>query len=256
MTSNLYEITRAYCEQKNLVSRYIVLPSDDSKLLDLLAAIQPCGVILNSVSVEIAEIVVSLNIPVVGIGVSCPSIPCFYTPFASLFIPAFERAWEAGHRRIALPTVVMSEKKYEQIAGELELHYPGGVDSFSRRFNLPAVPSTTVEDYHAVLREIFRYTPPSCIILSDLSHYLAASSFLQKERLCIPDDVSVILLSYNPLFVDILPSLAYFIQYHPDTVIQACHALQDQMDGLRSHEQVLLAPVWVAGDSLGAPKSR
>ena len=145
---------------------------------------------------------------------------------------------------------------YENLAGHLEKEFSGSSIHFNRRYNLPFIQGETKSDYHEALRGLFRYTPPTCIILPGISQYLTAGSFFLKEGLRIPDDISVIILSQDPLLEDIVPSIAHFTLYSDDMIRQAFHALQEQMSGLQSPEQTELIPIWVPGDSLAVLKPR
>ncbi len=256
ISKHIYEAFHGHCERENLLLCYIEIPAEPSEVRDLLAAIQPQGVILYAVPEVVEDIVFSLNIPAIGIGKGSSLIPRFHISQVGLLTQAFQRAREAGHRSIMAPLWNVGDTDYEAFAAELEKHLSEGATSFSRRYNLPSIQGENTADYRAALRELFRYTPPSCIILQDLSHYLPAASFFMQERLRIPADISVILCLEDPLLSYIAPSVAHFSLFSADMITHAFHVLQEQMSGLQLHEQMEIVPVWVPGDSLAAPKSR
>lgn len=255
MTRVIYEGFHRLCDQEALFLSYMQVPPEPSELRALLSTLQPRGVILYLVSATVSESVFALNIPAIEIGgESSYQYPYFVTPYADLLIQAFQQAQAVGHRRITIPMGNSKSPIYEGLATKLEKHFSVDSFPFGRRYNFPLAQGTTVEDYHAMLRELFRYTPPTCIVLHDLDDYLMASSFFLKEGLRIPDDVSVILLSYDPALEKIDPSIAHFVLFTSDMTVQAFRVLQEQMNGFLSHERVELSPSWVPGGSLTPPK--
>ena len=256
MTRTYYEAFHKLCEKEALFLNFIEIPSEPSELRALLSSLRPRGAILYSVPSAVSDTAFSLNIPMIGIGSSDPHVRGFFTPYAPLIIQAFQQAQTAGHRRIVTPMGHWKGSIYEGLAVKLENHFSSDPFSFKRRYNFPFVPGATPEDYHAALRELFRYTPPTCIILHDLADYLLASSFFLKEGLRIPDDISVILLSEDLSLKNTVPSIAHFALFSNDMAVQAFHALQEQMNGFQSHEKTELSAIWIPGDSLAAPKSR
>lgn len=174
----------------------------------------------------------------------------------ALFVQAFRQAVKAGHRRITAPLWKTRDGLQEKLAPALEKEFSEPPVSFSRRYNLPVIQGDHPRDFHAAMREIFRYTPPTCMILDGVSRYMTAVSFFLKEGLRMPEDISVMLLSDDPLLQDTEPSIAHFALYSDDMVGRAFHALQEQMSGLHSPERTELIPIWKPGGSLIAPKSR
>ncbi len=257
ITRSIYEAIRRVCEINNFFLSYVEAPASPTGMKDLLTALQPQGLILHLASHETAKAVASLGILIVGIMSNYRSFPCFSNGlFSSLLLQSFQRAWEAGHRRISSPSWNVKESLHEDVAMKLEKYSNEKELPFSRSYNLPSFRGETPEDYFAALHELFRYTPPSCLILYDLRHYLVASSFFLEKGLHIPRDISVIILSENPLQEDIVPSLAHFTLFSNEMITQAFHALQEQMNGLQTRkQQICFVPDWVPGNSLAAPRS-
>ena len=257
MTRSLYESFHKLCDQEGFSLSFFEVPSEPSELHALLSAIQPCGAILYSVPTAISKSVFALDIPAIRIGGSpFHQTPYFVTSYSGLLIQAFEQGWKAGHRGISAPLWNKSPELHEKLAAQLENHFSRGGRSFTKRYHLPSFPGESPEEYLAALRELFRYTPPTCIILHNLDDYLMASSFFLREGLRIPDDISIILLSGEPSIEKVVPSIARFILFNSGMTLQAFRVLQEQMNGFLSHEHVELSPIWVPGDSLAAPKTR
>lgn len=235
---------------------FIQIPPEPSELRALLITANPRGVILSMSRSADAEVVASLKIPAVGIGVRIPHIPSFSTTYSDLLVLAFQKAMEVGHSRITVPLWKKGPDIYDRMAAEMEKRMSGEPISFSVRYNLPFIQSTSAEGYHVALHELFRYTPPTCIICSEFPDYLMTISFLQARKLRVPDDISIILLAQDEHLEFIVPSIAHFSLYTDDTIHPVFQSLKKQMSGLLSHEQTVLLPAWEPGDSLRAPKSR
>jgi DNA-binding LacI/PurR family transcriptional regulator len=255
MARDIYEAFHVLCEQEHLVLNYVEIPTNITELRTLLISLQPRAIILYTAPVAVAEIVFLLNIPAIGIGTPSLHIPTFNTSYNDLLVSAFQQAVKAGHRSITLPVWKTSRTIYEELAEWLEKYFPSSLSSFNKRYHLPFIKSGSKADYHATLHELFRYTPPTCIILHGISQYLTTSSFLLKEGLRIPDDVSIIFLSQDPLLEDIVPSVAHFSLYSDTMINDAFHILQEQITGLKSQQQTELIPIWIPGDSLASLNS-
>lgn len=256
MARDIFDAMHSLCEEESLSLDYIQAPPRLADLRSLLVSLQPRGVILYTLMKDAADVVVELKIPAIGIGTGHPSIPVFVTSHAGLFVRAFQQAVDAGHRRITAPIWKTRPGVHAMLTAALENQFSEPPVSFSSRYNLPWIEGDQPQDCHAAMRELFRYTPPTCIILPGLSQLITVSSFLLKAGLRIPDDVSILLLSDDPLLPDFVPSIAHYTLYSDDMVGHAFHVLQEQMSGLQSHEQMELPPIWKPGDSLGSPKSR
>lgn len=254
MARDIFDTMHAQCEEEGYQLDYIQVPPRLADLRSLLISLQPRGIILYTLPLEVAEVALSLNLPVIGLGTSHPDIPVFITSHAELFVRAFRQAAEAGHRRIAAPIWKTRPGVHEMLAEALEDEFSLAPISFTRRYNLPLIEGDRPQDFHAALQEVFRYTPPTCIILPGISQFITASSFFLKAGLRIPDEVSVILLSHDPLLMDHVPSIAHFTLYPSDLTQRAFRTLQEAMDGLNPSGLHELVPVWNPGESLGPPK--
>jgi len=255
MARDIYETFHVLCEQEHLVLNYVEIPTNITELRTLLISLQPRAVILYTAPAAVAEIVFSLNIPAIGIGTAFSQIPTFNTSYKNLLVCAFQQAIAAGHHSVTLPVWKTNKTIYEELAEWLEKYFPSSLVSFNKRYHLPFIEGDSKVDYHATLHELFRYTPPTCIILHEISQYLTTSSFLLKEGLRIPDDISIIFLSQDPLLEDIVPSVAHFSLYSDTMIHRAFHVLQEQISGLKSCKKIELIPVWIPGNSLATLNS-
>lgn len=109
--------------------------------------------------------------------------------------PALEkivrRLVELGHRRIVMltreerrkPEPGFSERRFFE---ELEAH---GIEPGP--FNLPEW-EENVDGFHDLLDRLFRYTPPTALLISEAPLFIAARDHLARRGILAPEDVSLI----------------------------------------------------------------
>ena len=253
-TRKLQKLLYSLCEQENLHLDQVVLPSKETEIRALLMALNPRGIILFNIVEPIEKLVCSLNVPTIGIGTHFYRVPSYYYVYGNMLCRAIEQAMKFGHRRISAPFWNVRASNYAPVAEVVETFFKAESIPFSEKYNLPRFTGTTSREFYNSFFELFRYTPPTCVILYDLSHYLAFSSFLLKKGLRIPDDISIILLSEDPMIEEIFPTLAHFIRLPEGIVRKSFRLLLSEIDGLQIHEQTEFVPTWVPGDSLSTPK--
>lgn len=106
---------------------------------------------------------------------------------------------DLGHRRISLlarkrrrlPEPGAPEKAF---LDALEAH---GIEPSP--FHLPDW-EETVEGYHHCLETLFRYTPPTALIIDEMPFFVATMQFLSDHQLRVPQDVSIICTDSDPAF--------------------------------------------------------
>jgi len=112
---------------------------------------------------------------------------------------ATQKLMELGHRRISLlarkrrrlPEPGASEKAF------LEALSSQGIEPSP--FHLPDW-EETVEGYHHCLETLFRYTPPTALIIDETPFFVATMQFLSDHQLRVPQDVSLICTDADPAF--------------------------------------------------------
>ena len=128
-------------------------------------------------------------------------------------LPAFAAATRQllgfGHRRIILlarqerrlPTPGRSERAFLE---ELEAH---GIQT-SHPYNLPDWEESS-EGFHRILDSLFRATPPTALIIEEVSLFFAAQQFQLHRGLRVPEDVSLVCTDGDPHFSWCKPSIAH-----------------------------------------------
>lgn len=124
------------------------------------------------------------------------------------FSEVTRRLVKLGHRRIVL--LVRSRRRLPQ-PGAIEQAF---LDELSAQglpvsdYNLPAW-EESVDGFHACLDSLFRTTPPSALIVDEVSLFSAAQQFLARRRLRIPEEVSLVCTDADPSFAWFCPSVTH-----------------------------------------------
>ena len=121
-----------------------------------------------------------------------------------------EHLISVGHQRISvmLPEVLnrnnQANTRTENYIREIfEQH---GL-SFSN-FNCPRWGKTR-EDYQDAIEKLFAVTPPTAIIMGDCSHVPRVVSYLMRNGLRYPDDVSLAVMDYSSDLFDYMPAISH-----------------------------------------------
>lgn len=118
------------------------------------------------------------------------------------------RLVELGHRRIVMLAREDRRKPepgfFEQLFfEELEVH---GIETGP--YNLPDW-EETVDGFHAMLDRLFRYTPPTALLISEVALFIAARDHLARRGILAPDDVSLICQNPDPCFAWSQPIISH-----------------------------------------------
>lgn len=157
---------------------------------------------------------------------------------------------ELGHRGIVLltrrwhrlPTVGMFERA---LLDELAAH---GIDTSP--FNLPDWEETG-EGFHACLKELFRVTPPTALILDEVLFLAATQQFLAKRGLRVPEDVSLLCTDADPSLEWCRPTVAHIRWDHRPVVRRVVRWAANVSHGKDDRCQTLTKAEFVAGGTIG-----
>ncbi|NWK55866.1 LacI family DNA-binding transcriptional regulator [Verrucomicrobiaceae bacterium N1E253] len=250
MTKVFFDLLHHRCEREKISLNYLQVPASAEATRQMVGALNPDGVVMHVLAQEHVRELAQLALPAVSLGTAVEGVPSMSTSYGHLLMGAFHCAWQAGHQRVTAP-LWNKPAALRQLLGEaLEPAFERAGCSFSLNYHLPSISGTGPEDYGDYLHRAFQHTPPTCLILGNFSQYLMAVSYLMQQGLRIPDDVSVILLSHDTMFDDVLPTIAHFRHPVECTVDRSYDLLVRQIEGesVSGHEEV--DPVWVLGDSL------
>lgn len=249
-TKNFFERIREIAGAEGLHVNYLQIPSSAEKIRILLQSVQPAGVILYVVPGFVAEVTASLGLSAVCVDVNTTQLTSFNTFYPGLLLQGFERAWDAGHKRVVVPLWGKSDKLRDGLTKELEPAFSQLGQPFSSAYHIPLIPGSNSNEYAAGLEKIFHYTPPTCLIVGNFQQFVMAACFFLKKGLRIAADVSVILLQDDPLVQTVSPSLAHFEAPTHELTLKVFARLMETMKGEARVERFDVVRQWVAGDSL------
>lgn len=252
----VYQAAEKTCASQSIQLQFIKAPSDPSELKALVSHLKPQMIVLYVLSPSISKMIASMKIPTIGIGSSCPLISRVNTSYEDLVVAAFRKAREHGHQRICAPLWNKPRKSYQRLSAALQDHFTQCSENFAPNYHLPFFEGSSVQEFHQCLESLFRFTPPSCVILSVFSDLLMANSFFASKNLSIPGDISVILLSRDQKFRYMLPTVAHF-DLSPDRTAEiALQQLVAQTQRPQTPRETIVPPRWIDGESLADARPR
>ena len=183
------------------------------------------------------------GLPIAGVG----------PDHVSASVAVVRRLIELGHRRIVLlarrqqrlPEPGAAERA---ILNELAAH---GIGTSS--FNLPDWEETRA-GFHACLKELFRLTPPTALIVDEAPFFVAARHFLGERGLRVPRDVSLVCGDPDPAFAWCEPTVSH-IRWDSRPVVRRIVLWAANVSrGKRDLRQTLTRAEFVEGGTIGPAK--
>lgn len=163
------------------------------------------------------------------------------------------RLIELGHRRIVqivrrslrLPVPGASERAM------LDEMAANGIETSA--FNLPDW-EESVEGFHRCLRELFRYTPPTALVVGEPAFGIAALQFLGRLGMRVPEDVSLVFSDPNPVFDWCEPMIAHIRWNRRPVVNRVVRWAANVSRGKNDRRQTLTPAEFVEGGTVGVAK--
>lgn len=157
---------------------------------------------------------------------------------------------ELGHRRIVLltrrvrrlPAPGRSERAFlEELATR-------GVATGS--YNLPDWEETR-EGFQQLLGRLFRFTPPTALIVDEATLFIATQQFLAGRSIRVPQECSLICTDSNPAFAWCIPSIAHIRWDARPVVLRILRWALAVGQGRRDVRQTSVRAEFVAGGTIG-----
>lgn len=136
-------------------------------------------------------------------------IPVVAVRISSMLHYALERLLSMGHRRILVPLCGRPPAfvaRCHQAVAELSSQTKGRREDIVIAETTYARPEVIVD----LLRRQWRKSPPDALIMLDSREFIAASGFFREAGVEIPRDLSVVMLSQNPVMDWHLPAITHF----------------------------------------------
>ena len=160
---------------------------------------------------------------------------------------------EHGHRRIVLLARRMRRLPvpgtYERtLLAELAVH---GIETGA--FNLPDWEETSA-GFNTCLKEMFRHTPPTALILDEVLFLAATQQFLAGRGLRVPGDVSLLCTDADPAFAWCQPAIAHIRWDSRPVVRRVLRWAANVSRGKDDRHQTFTKTEFVPGGTIGPAK--
>lgn len=163
---------------------------------------------------------------------------------------AISRLVELGHRRIAL---LARENRRKPEPGLTERIFLDELDSHGispGAFNLPDW-KESVAGFHAGLDALFRYTPPTALIIDEVPLLVAAMQFCLARGLQVPRDVSLICSDPGPAFDWCQPSISHIVWDHRPVIRRIVRWVNNVSLGRKDQRKGYTKARFVEGGTVG-----
>ena len=155
-----------------------------------------------------------------------------------------------GHRRIVM--ICRSERR-KPGPGKSEQAFLDELAAqgiTTGRYNLPDWEETR-EGLQELLASLFRVTPPTALIVGEGSLFIATQQFLARQRLRVPESVSLICMDTDPGFNWCLPAIAHIRWESGSIVRRIVHWAATVSRGGRDIRQTLTQAELIPGGTVG-----
>lgn len=204
---------------------------------------------------HVLEWFVAQPFPVMAFGGRFQDLPIASS--ATSMGPAIDSALAAlvdlGHRRIvlAVPAILRQPIPVPSVARFLEQLCGMGITP--SRYHLPDF-EESAEGFETCLKELFRVTPPTALMIVDPCYCAAALAFLARRSLQVPRDVSVVCMMPDPVFRLSLPALAHFQWPVEEHIQRIARWVSGVAAGRTDKRQIILDTVFVPGQTIAEAK--
>jgi DNA-binding LacI/PurR family transcriptional regulator len=117
-------------------------------------------------------------------------------------------------------------------------------------YNLPDW-EETIEGFHARLDALFRVSPPTVMIVQEVSLFIAAQQFLARRRLRVPEEVSLICSDQDAAFEWCQPSISHIRWDSASLVRRIVRWVSNVSRGAQDTHQFFAPTEFVSGGTIG-----
>lgn len=157
---------------------------------------------------------------------------------------------ELGHRRIVM---LVREGRRKPKPGSIERHFLQLLTQYrisSSSYNLPDWEEHT-DGFHQCIDGLFKYTPPTALIIDEVPMFLAAQQRLAQLGQIVPKDVSMICIDGDPGFSWFKPAISH-IHWSPHPMVKRIVAWANHVaTGVNDKSKVEYKADFVRGGTIG-----
>lgn len=155
-----------------------------------------------------------------------------------------------GHSRIVL---IARSPRRKPVPGRVEQAFLAELAAHgipTGDFNLPDWEETPA-GFNALLTELFRLTPPTALIIEETSRLIAASQFLARRGIIVPEQVSLVCTDYDEALAWCHPPVAHMTWSTKPFVQRILRWASAVREGRNYRATTLLPAEFVPGGSTG-----
>lgn len=176
-------------------------------------------------------------------------VPLMAIRIGSLIQEVIERLQGSGHRQILMPlcgrTAAFTQAIRDTARVTLDLRAAGKC-----RFRIEQTAYREPEVLMELLEKAWKKGRPDALVVLDWREYVTVSCFLKRHGIRVPEDLSVVLLSYQDELDWHLPRLAHY-RYPSERIAQAVARWAVHERPLAAGGRVKIFPAhWVQGESI------
>ena len=184
------------------------------------------------------------GLPIAGVG----------PDHVSAYVAVTRRLIELGHRRIVMLARRMRRLPVPGAVERAVLDEMAAHGMETGAFNLPDWEETS-EGYHGCLKELFRLTPPTAMIIDEAPFLVAAQQFLGGRGLRMPADVSLVCSDGDPAFFWCQPTIAHIRWDSRPVVRRIVRWAANVSRGEKDLRQTLTKAEFFEGGTIGPAKA-
>ena len=178
-------------------------------------------------------------------------------PIASVGPSKDQAIKEATHELISLghTRIVLIARKMRRLPkpGEGEQAFLDTLEAHGiapSPYHLPDWEETT-DGFYQRLESLFQLTPPTALIIDEVSFFVSAQQFLASRQLRVPEDVSLICTDYDDIFEWYRPRISH-IKWSAEPVIRRIVRWANNISrGKKDFKQTYTPAEFVEGETIG-----
>lgn len=169
--------------------------------------------------------------------------------FESLVRQGVRCAFDAGHTRVCHPVWRRKPEIVADIRRWIAEEYARAGLRHSPEFDAPVVADDTAAGMDTCIRALFRHTPPSALVLQNLTQWMATIHPLSDLRVRVPEDVSIVMLSHVRE-LDASPLTYAHLRYPVPRLVAEFRKILRRTERGQAGGDIILEPIPVVGASL------
>jgi DNA-binding LacI/PurR family transcriptional regulator len=221
----------------------------------MLELLEPDALVVLSGNAVVAKWALERKIPVLFLGGQTAGnpVPQVAVRITGLIEETIDRLRLGGHTDILMPLCGRTKEFANiilQAARRRLLEGGGKANQFRLETSAYSEPKVLLE----LLKRAWQKKRPDALVILDWREYVTASCFLKEQRIEVPNDLSVVLLSFEEEMKWHFPSIAHY-RFPSERIAHAIArwALHDQHTGAGAYPKFLRAH-WVEGQSIATRK--